>query len=655
MKSPPLSFCAGRWASPLWLQMVVTLLVLTGIIAYVGGEMIRDVESKRLFERAQLRVEQQLSQVRSRAAVLMAEPAMSRNGALPEDALTALLDKLTAVLPDIDRVEIVDLQSRHLAAWYRPGADTDKLVMLSSAIRQNDHVLGELRAGWDVSETSALVERDVAGVRFNIFLTMLITAGVLLLWIRGLVIHPLKQIQHHLAHHSPNDELKTPWWLAAEFQQLTRMVEHLDEMSTSNDVLAQEMERRKDAEVELLKVRDEAMEANHAKSVFLANMSHELRTPLNAIIGYSEILEEEVRAKHHPEYSSDLERIQHAGRHLLELINEVLDLSKIEAGKMELHLEAFSLSDIVAAIVTTVEPMTQKNGNAIQVEGVENIPVMKADVTKVRQILYNLLSNAIKFTEHGKIIVSASQKTEEDIAGVEMKVIDSGIGMDTDDIQNLFIPFQQADVSTTRKYGGTGLGLALCRRLCDMMQGHIHVESAPGKGSTFSVWLPLNVIDKKQLPHNVVDPTKTGADPKQVRLPDDVMRHLRDGERRRKICTVLTIDDDPNVLDLMARVYQREGFRPVSASNGKTGLDLARKLRPDLITLDIMMPEMDGWAVLKALKADTELKDIPVIMVSIVENKPMALDVGAMDSLTKPIAWDNLLDLTRNAVRKRSE
>lgn len=637
-------------AIPLWVQLAGTLLLLTAVVAYMGGEIIRNVESDRLFERAQMRVEQQLALVCTRAAEVLANPS---TGAL-EQPLNALLDTITTLIPDVDRVEITDAQAGSLAAWYRPGADTNNLVMLSSEIRQGTQVLGELNAGWDAGQTMVMVEKDVADVRINIFLTMLVTTAVLMLWIRLLINRPLNHIQRSLTQPPNNRELIVPWWVASEFQQLKHVVEHLDDVTSSNDELEREMERRKEAEVELVKVRDQAMEANHAKSVFLANMSHELRTPLNAIIGYSEIMEEEVRSNAHPEYAADLEKIQSAGRHLLELINEVLDLSKIEAGKMDLYLEVFNLSYVVDAVVKTVQPMLLKNGNMIHVEGLNTIPVMKADVTKVRQILYNLLSNAIKFTEHGQIVLTANKKMTNGIDGVEIKVIDSGIGMDLDDIDHLFIPFQQADVSTTRKYGGTGLGLALCRRLCDMMQGHIRVNSEPGKGSTFSVWLPLEVMDATHAMQNIMPMSKERVDPKKVRLPDDVMRHLHHDERRKKIATVLTIDDDPNVLDLMARVYQREGFRPVSAINGKMGLDLARKLRPDLITLDIMMPEMDGWTVLKALKEDPEVKDIPVIMVSIVENKPMALDVGALDSLTKPIAWDRLVDLTRDVVRKKS-
>ena len=635
---------------PLWVQLAGSILLLMGVIAYVGGEMVRKAESDRLFERARVQVEGQLAQVRTRVAEELAGLPTASEG---YPTLTALLNTLTVLMPDVDRVLIMDTQGGQLAAWYRPGAESNNLLMLNSEIRHGSQVLGELRAGWDAGQTKAIVEEDVADMRANIFLTLSVTAAVLALWMGLFVSRPLKQIQQNLQRRQNNKTPIAAWWVAREFQQLRQVVAHLDEVTSSNDALAQEMERRKDAEVALVKVRDQAMEANHAKSVFLANMSHELRTPLNAILGYSELLQEEVRGNHHPEYEADLEKIQSAGRHLLELINEVLDLSKIEAGKMELHLEVFTLSHLVDAVVRTVQPMMLKNGNTIHVEGLNTIPVMKADVTKVRQILYNLLSNAIKFTEHGQIVLTAKKKTTNGIDGVEIQVVDTGIGMDPDDIDRLFIPFQQMDVSTTRKYGGTGLGLALCRRLCDMMQGQIRVNSAPGKGSRFSVWLPLEVRDTKHPSQDIVSTNLPGIDPKKVRLPDEVLRHLNGDERRKKIATVLTIDDDPNVLDLMARVYQREGFRPVSAVNGKMGLDLARKLRPDLITLDIMMPEMDGWAVLKALKGDSDLKDIPVIMVSIVENKPMALDVGAIDSLTKPIAWDRLIDLTRNVVRKK--
>ena len=504
---------------------------------------------------------------------------------------------------------------------------------------------------FSVAMTYVVFEQAIVHTRSGVFFLSVSMAGLLFAVLHLLVIRPVNRLKQRLLSGTAEATSSMPGWVASEFQQLTNVAERVSEVANANDKLAEEMERRKDAEVALLSLRDEALNANRAKSIFLANMSHELRTPLNAILGYSEILGEEVCANGQPEYAQDLERINQAGRHLLVLINEVLDLSKIEAGKMELYLEAFHFSEIVNTVVMTVQPMILKSGNVIRIEGVDSIPPMRGDVTRVRQILFNLLSNAIKFTDHGEIALSTKAQARNDINGIEILVTDSGIGLSPEDIETLFVPFQQVDASTTRKYGGTGLGLSLCRRLCEMMQGEIWVESEAKHGATFGVWLPLVVDEDYRVEPAVYSPANKGPDPKNVRLPDEVMRRMQGDERRKRIATVLTIDDDPNVLDLMARVYQREGFRPVSATNGKTGIELARQLRPDLITLDIMMPEMDGWSVLKTLKEDPDLKDIPVIMVSIVENKPMALDVGALDSLTKPIAWDRLLDLTRNVVR----
>lgn len=635
---------------PLWLQLAATLLLLTIIIVYAGGEAMRRSESERLQARAKEQVEQRLALVKQRLVTALKQRIAPQYG----QQLDRLLNDFSLLSPDMVQLSVLDSGGQSVAHWRRPGTEGETLRPLPIPIGQAGQVMGSLVAGWDAAAFDAAVAQAVATVRWHIFLTLLIASAVLLIWLRALVLKPLSQAQRHLLSADERTALQPTMWLAAEFRQLLQSVHYIDEISISKEALEQEMERRKDAEVALLAARDEALEANRAKSAFLANMSHELRTPLNAILGYSEMMQEEARGREHQEYIGDLERIHTAGRHLLVLINEILDLSKIEAGKMELYLEAFDLADMVNAVVTTVEPMVNKNHNTIHLRGLDSVPMMRADVTKVRQILFNLLSNAIKFTEHGEITLSTRLQSRHDVDGVEIRVSDSGIGLDAKDMENLFIPFQQADVSTTRKYGGTGLGLALCRRLCDMMQGDIGVESEPGQGATFSVWLPLTVVSD---PGAMVAPETVGKaapDPKGVRLPPEVLRHLAGHERRKRIATILTIDDDPNVLDLMARVYQREGFRPVSACSGAEGLDLARKLRPDLITLDIMMPEMDGWAVLQSLKDDPELCDIPVIMVSIVENKPMALDIGALASLTKPIAWDRLLELTRSAVRKEA-
>jgi len=379
---------------------------------------------------------------------------------------------------------------------------------------------------------------------------------------------------------------------------------------------------------ELEVARDAAQEANRTKSSFLANMSHELRTPLNAIIGVTEMLFEDARDLKRDDELEPLERVLRAARHLLALINDILDLSKIEAGKMDVHLESFPIGPLIDEVVQTIGPLAAKNGNKIVVKhGV--IDSLYADQMRVRQALLNLTSNAGKFTNNGTVNVSTEQKGDR----VEIAVEDTGIGMTSEQLGKLFQEFTQADSSTTRKYGGTGLGLAISRRFCQLMGGDIAVESELGKGSKFTIVLPLRGADGYANPIAVStsDHTRAGA----VIASESPL--------------ILVVDDDQTVREVVGRYLEREGFTVAFSDGGREGLRLARELNPAAITLDINMPDLDGWTVMAALKGDPALAHIPVVLMTIIDEKSRGFALGATDYLVKPVDRDALVRVLRQA------
>jgi signal transduction histidine kinase/DNA-binding response OmpR family regulator len=408
----------------------------------------------------------------------------------------------------------------------------------------------------------------------------------------------------------------------------------------------EDVTERRRAEEEVAEAREAAEAANRSKSQFLANMSHELRTPLNAILGYSEMLQEEADEQSLESFTVDLGRINSAGKHLLALINDILDLSKIEAGKMELFVERFDLAELIDEVASTVQPMVQKNANTLKVVRAAGLGEMRADQMKVRQALYNLLSNAVKFTQGGTITLNADRQLMDGGEWIVFRVADTGIGLSDEQLSKLFLDFSQADASTTRRFGGTGLGLALTRRFCQMMGGDVSVQSALGAGSVFTIKLPA--LMQESAPEG--DGARAGAfvASRAGEIPAG-------GEAPPGTRYVLVIDDDPAPRELLQRYLAEEGFAVRTAASGPEGLLLARTLNPAAITLDVMMPEMDGWSVLKALKEDPELRGIPVIMLTMVDDPERGFALGAAEYATKPVDRNRLSATLRRYARPGPE
>ena len=364
--------------------------------------------------------------------------------------------------------------------------------------------------------------------------------------------------------------------------------------------------------------------ASQHKSQFVANMSHELRTPLNAIIGLTEMMVTNTGRFGTEKALEPLQRVHRAGSHLLGLINQVLDLSKIEAGKLDLNPEVVSLPPLIDEVIGTARQLAEQNKNKLTMICPRELAPLTVDPMRLRQILLNLLSNACKFTKEGEVSLTVTESNRDDRNWIDFAVRDNGIGMTEEQLGKLFQEFTQADASTARQFGGTGLGLAITQKLSRMMGGDVTVTSEAGKGSVFTVCLPAPNARKVAQENAASD-----------RAPADGHNHI------------LVIDDDATARDLITHHLQHAGYQVVTATGGLEGIKKAKESRPMAITLDVMMPDLDGWAVLTALRRDAELADVPVIMATILDEQHRAATLGAAGYITKPIDRDRLLTLVK--------
>lgn len=384
---------------------------------------------------------------------------------------------------------------------------------------------------------------------------------------------------------------------------------HLEEIRRTSSELAE-------AHRLLRSQYDEVADAAKFKSQFFANMSHELRSPLNSIIGYTELLLDGVDGPLTAEQSGDLQRILAASRYLLKLINNILDMTRIEAGRMEVEVQAFDVADLVAEALDTVIPLAYRKRLDLRTE-LEGAPAtFRSDREKLKHVLINLLANAVKFTDEGSVVCSARGEAGR----LRLEVRDTGIGISPEDRKRIFAKFFQADPSHAREHRGTGLGLPLCRMLVELLGGELEVESEPGAGSRFSLWVP----------EAAPAPARPAAAQGQPR--------------------VLVIEDDPSALELIQKVLESAGMQAVPARDGVEGLRLAREVQPAAITLDLLMPRVDGWAVLRELKADPATRAVPVVILSCMDRKEAGLRAGADAFLVKPLDRGELLGALRRLV-----
>ncbi len=536
----------------------------------------------------------------------------------------------------------------------------------------------------DVIQNVENYELKLKSTRVALMLTVIgvtfLVGFFMLYFIKKTAVDPLHRLESHLRRtHRESGYLGTTIEPAGNVEvrtltaDLNEMIVELkmlyDELQHANDELKEEIISREKVEVQLKMnrdhleelveqrtadlavARDTAIRANRSKSQFLANMSHELRTPLNAIIGYAEMLLEDAQDVGDEAAQQDLSKIHNAAKHLLVLIRDVLDLSKIEAGKIELELEDIDVAKLFEELKQTIFPAVAANNNQLTVDYEDNIGVIYADGTKLRQTLLNLLSNAAKFTHGGKIHLQAKRFNENGEKKVTFSVSDTGIGLTKKEMAKVFDAFTQADSSTTRKYGGTGLGLAISRNFCQLMGGDLSVSSEKGQGSVFSIVMPerVKVVGEPSIDIDLGLDFYDAREQRMGELTD------QDFERRQYISTILFVNEEPILARQFARYFELKGFSTKVASNADETMSVIAQLHCDVIVMDLEIASAKEWRLMKYVQGHPNMVGAKIILLGDRKSAEQGLALGAIDCLPVPTDKPSLHIIINSCVRSQAK
>lgn len=519
-----------------------------------------------------------------------------------------------------------------------PDADGDQLRTVSRRVTVDGETLGRVEMKVKLRSFIDILSETLAAI-LVLFSLCLMISMVVARKLNKMAFAPIGRLSDAMQKITVSNDytMRLEAELDPDFSLITDNFNKMVETVASRDeALVEKAE-------ELTVARDQSEQANVAKSQFLANMSHELRTPLNAIIGYTDVLREELKGSENTRSLEDVSWISSSAQQLLELINSILDLSKIEAGHMDVDIHEFDVAKIVLEVSKMLEPMATQRNNRIHLQMADGIGIAKSDSVKLRQSLLNLGSNACKFTKDGRIFILARRDGDD----LMFSVSDTGIGMNEDQIGKLFQPFSQADASTTRRFGGTGLGLTITQRFANMLGGSIHVESRVGVGSTFTIQIKADLDRAQGLGDSATDPAPPSGDQQDVFPSGDT-----EVDTSKPLAVV--IDDEPSAAKLLERMAMQAGYATLVAQDGEKGLALIRKHNPAIILLDLAMPKVSGHDVLEELRNDPELASTPVVIVSVNDDRKTTIEAGACEHLIKPISRTEVSGVLAQYAKRRS-